>query len=668
MKEIKNPPSPNTLVLIKRINQRKYNSSTHNFFAFLPFEKRERGRERERERGTKQRGWVDVMFRASPVPDGRASVSPVCSLSSERRSGNARRKVSTTTKTTCQFLTDETKRKTKGPPKRPGRKENERGESVQTTKAMRDRTDECTSSSEDLRTTNRRRKTNSRSPDPRNHNTVARAFDATMDENTNDNDTKNETEIVKPRFGMAIDPEVLPRNDETDKLIMKLFVPAVLNFLIIPLVGIVVVFWVGRMGDAVALAAQGAANQVFQSAFWIISFIPSVVAPMVAKAAAGGDKTKLQNKIGEGIFCAFMVGFFGMVMMGCLRSPALSLVGLDPVSPTGMQAAPYIGIRSLTFIPAIVSTVGFAAFRGTLDVTTPMKITLASQLINVILDPIFIFGCGVVKALGVSGAALATSMSELIAAGLYVVTLLKRKLVTVGSMLKPPDAKSIGTLLLGGAGVQLRSLAQNITFLAVTRTILTMDSTGTAAAAHTVSSQVFQLGAIAILALSTIATILIPQRMHSKELGGPVVAKAVADRLLAWGVLVGALLFFLQSAAIFALPLFTPIKDVQMFAVLPTLIGAALQPLNGIVFVAEGLMQGHQAFLRLAGGMFVSTGVMLTALKFEGSTLPGVWMCFAAFNTCRLLFALRHHFVDGPLGWKHLNANQMKWEETNKSA
>jgi Na+-driven multidrug efflux pump len=98
------------------------------------------------------------------------------------------------------------------------------------------------------------------------------------------------------------------------------------------------------------------------------------------------------------------------------------------------------------------------------------------------------------------------------------------------------------------------------------------------------------------------------------------------------------------------------------------LIGAALQPLNGIVFVAEGLMQGHQAFLRLAGGMFVSTGVMLTALRFEGSTLPGVWMCFAAFNTCRLLFALRHHFVDGPLGWKHLNANQMKWEETNKSA
>ena len=585
-------------------------------------------------------------------------------------------------KTTCQFSTGistsqhRAKKKKKSCSEKRNATTEARSSSFVVARATtNDERNGCSSFTKDRRKTRNENKkytvlsSHSRKKD-KNNNLVAHAFDATMDENKDNNNSEinKEIKIVKPRFGMAIDPEVLPRNDETDKLIMKLFIPAVLNFLIIPLVGIVDVFWVGRMGDAGALAAQGAANQVFQSAFWIISFIPSVVAPMVARAAAGGDKAELQNKIGEGIFCAFIVGLFGMTVMGCLRNPALGLVGLDPVSATGIQAAPYIGIRALTFIPAIVSTVGFAAFRGTMDVTTPMKITLASQLMNVILDPIFIFGFGTIKALGVAGAALATSMSELVAAGLYIGTLLKRNLVTVRSMLKPPDAKAIGALLVGGAGVQLRSLAQNITFLAVTRTILTMDSTGTAAAAHTVSSQVFQLGAIAILALSTIATILIPQRMHSKELGGPLAAKAVADRLLAWGILIGVFLFFMQSAAIFALPFFTPIKDVQTFAVLPTLIGAALQPLNGIVFVAEGLMQGHQAFLRLAGGMFVSTGVMLTALRFEGSTLPGVWMCFAAFNTCRLLFALRHHFVDGPLGWKHLNANQMKWEETNKSA
>ena len=73
----------------------------------------------------------------------------------------------------------------------------------------------------------------------------------------------------------------------------------------------------------VALAAQGAANQVFQSAFWIISFISSVVAPMVAKAAAGGDKTKRRIKLrGYFAFGGFWDGYDGM-----LESPALSLLG-----------------------------------------------------------------------------------------------------------------------------------------------------------------------------------------------------------------------------------------------------------------------------------------------------------------------------------------------------
>lgn len=456
--------------------------------------------------------------------------------------------------------------------------------------------------------------------------------------------------------------DATPRNDALDRTILALFVPAMLNFLIIPLVGAVDVFWVGKLGDAVALAAQGAANQVFQSAFWIISFIPSVIAPVVAKAAAGGDKKELSTKIGEGIFCAAVVGFMGMVFMFSLQEKCLGIVGVVSGSETARQAAPYVGFRALTFIPAIVSTVGFAAFRGTLDVMTPMKITLASQMLNVVLDPILIFGVGFIKSMGVAGAAIATSMSEIFSAGLYVSLLVKRKLVEFKDMFRPPSAQALGTLLVGGAGVQLRAVAQNITFLAVMRAILTMDSTGTAAAAHTISSQVFQLGVIAILALSTIATILIPQRMNSMEKGGPREAKRVADRLLVWGLGVGFILAVLQAGMIPFIGVFSSLSEVQEQAKIPCLIGALLQPLNGIVFVGEGLMQGHQAFLRLAGGMFVSTGAMLVALKFYGSTLGGVWFCFTVFNTFRLFFGLRHHFFDGPLAPANMEATIAKLE------
>ena len=334
-----------------------------------------------------------------------------------------------------------------------------------------------------------------------------------------------------------------------------------------------------------------------------------------------------------------------------MQEKALSIVGVVAGSPTAVEAAPYIGWRALTFVPAIISTVGFAAFRGTLDVTTPMKITILAQLVNVVLDPLLIFGAGPIKAMGVAGAAIATSASEVTSASLYVSTMLKKKIITLTSMFRVPSFKQIGQLMVGGAAVQLRSIAQNITFLAVMRAILTMDSTGTAAAAHTVSAQMFQLGVIAILALSTLAAILIPQRINAAAAGegGKLEAKKVADRLLVWGFLLGCLLGGLQACSLPLLKFFTPLQGVQDMAKLPVLIGAVQMPLNGLVFVCEGLMQGHQAFLRLAGGMFVSTGLMIGALKMWGNSLEGVWFCFFVFNISRLAFGLRHHLVDGPL-------------------
>ena len=59
--------------------------------------------------------------------------------------------------------------------------------------------------------------------------------------------------------------------------------------MVIPLVGAVDTYWVGQMGDALSLAGLSAANQVFNSAFWIVSFLPSVLTPLIAKAAASGD-------------------------------------------------------------------------------------------------------------------------------------------------------------------------------------------------------------------------------------------------------------------------------------------------------------------------------------------------------------------------------------------
>merc|ERR1719506_2778292 len=150
--------------------------------------------------------------------------------------------------------------------------------------------------------------------------------------------------------------------------------------------------------------------------------------------------------------------------------------------PTVMdEARPYLFYRSLAFIPAMVSFVGFATFRGMLDITKPLQISLFAQMLNVVFDPAFIFKP---LGLGAAGAALATAVAEFTGAGAYMYLLRKRRLVLSYQkvILQPPSMKSLGPLLKGGAGVGVRSLAMNFAFLAVQRAVQQVDSTGTAAA------------------------------------------------------------------------------------------------------------------------------------------------------------------------------------------
>ena len=105
--------------------------------------------------------------------------------------------------------------------------------------------------------------------------------------------------------------------------------------------------------------------------------------------------------------------------------------------------------------------------------------------------------------------------------------------------------------VLHGAGfaVQLRTLAMNAVFIAGAANIQAMDLTGTAAAAHTITTQFWSLGGTVLLALSTVAAILVPRAVAaSAKAGNMLEAQTSADRLLVWGLIVGVALAGLQMA------------------------------------------------------------------------------------------------------------------------
>ncbi|KAH8057398.1 hypothetical protein JL721_9778 [Aureococcus anophagefferens] len=423
-------------------------------------------------------------------------------------------------------------------------------------------------------------------------------------------------EAVKRGGGGA--PGALPRGDAR-RHDFEAAVPRC-STVILPLVGTVDTLWVGRLGDPQALAALGAANQVFSSVFFIVSFIPSVVTPLVAAAHASGDEALEKRRVGDALWVSCAVGLFASVMLGLFPGEALKSVlpaGTDLA--TRAQAQNYLGTRALAMLPAMLGFVGFATFRGILDVVTPLRVSLVTQSLNLILDPILIFGAK----LGVTGAALATAASEVASAAIYLTLLARRGVFTVGDgarslwdRVKPPSPASLAPLFVGGLGVLSRSIAMNTAFICVTRATQALDPTGEAAAAHTIAMQTWQLGGVVLFALSSVAAMLVPSTLNAPvdKGGGKVGAKLVADRMLGWGLAAGLLLAGCQLLALPLLNVFTPVESIREAARAPAMIGALLQLINGVTFVAEGVMQGHQAFFLAVNAFVASAGSSQGAL------------------------------------------------------
>jgi Na+-driven multidrug efflux pump len=57
-------------------------------------------------------------------------------------------------------------------------------------------------------------------------------------------------------------------------------------------------------------------------------------------------------------------------------------------------AVPYLRCRAAGMVPALFALTSFAAYQGLLNTVTPLRVSLTTNLLNLALNPLFIFGLG----------------------------------------------------------------------------------------------------------------------------------------------------------------------------------------------------------------------------------------------------------------------------------
>ena len=164
-------------------------------------------------------------------------------------------------------------------------------------------------------------------------------------------------------------------------------------------------FWLGRLGET-AVAAVGLTIPVLGVCFALLvtPFVGTQI--LVSQRVGADDDAGAHRMVVHGFVLALLVGALvgGAVFLGA--APVVRLVGAGPdVAPL---AALYLAVVGLGLPLAGASDAIEAGFVGRGDSRASLWINVATVAVNVVLDPILIFGVGPIQGMGVRGAALAT--------------------------------------------------------------------------------------------------------------------------------------------------------------------------------------------------------------------------------------------------------------------
>ena len=191
---------------------------------------------------------------------------------------------------------------------------------------------------------------------------------------------------------------------------LKLATPVILGMLGHTLVSFVDNIMVGQLGTA-ELAAVSLGNSFMFIAMSLGIGFSTAITPLVAEADGQGDFKKGKSSFKHGLFLCMVLGaalvgavFLARPLMYAMKQPT-AVVDL---------AMPYLTWVAVSLLPLIIFQ-AFKQFSDGLSLTRyPMYATFLANIINVILNYMFIFGKFGAPALGVVGAAVGTLVSRVV--------------------------------------------------------------------------------------------------------------------------------------------------------------------------------------------------------------------------------------------------------------
>jgi putative MATE family efflux protein len=303
-------------------------------------------------------------------------------------------------------------------------------------------------------------------------------------------------------------------NQDIALTLRKMTLPMIIGMVVLMTFGLVDTFFIGMLGTQ----QLAAISFTFPVTFTVISLNIGLgigTSAIIAKLLGAGQHHQAKETATGALMLTMLLAIIFAGIGVITIEPIFRLMGADPLQLVLIKEYMLVWYAAGVFLA--MPMVGNSVLRAYGDTKTPSYVMAFGGLVNVILDPILIFGWGPVPALGIQGAAIATLIAW--AFGLFYILyilVVKRRLIESRLLNWQQLKRSTGGILKIGVPAAGANMLTPISAGIVTAIVA--DYGPEAVAAWGVGGRLESIASIVVLSLSMSLPPFISQNFGANKL------------------------------------------------------------------------------------------------------------------------------------------------------
>lgn len=210
------------------------------------------------------------------------------------------------------------------------------------------------------------------------------------------------------------------------RVLLKFIIPSVLSQLTVLIFNLADAFFVGRTGDTFQISAMAITFPVMMTISCVGTIFGVGANAHMAAELGKGNRERAKTFSVFALYTASAVSILLSLILLGIKEPLLYAIGADENS-VGFCQDYLFWIFHMACVPLVLSQVFSQLFLAEGESRISAVGVAGAGIVNIILDPVFIFGCD----MGIAGAGFATFLSDCLAVAYYLVMYRRRRDATV---------------------------------------------------------------------------------------------------------------------------------------------------------------------------------------------------------------------------------------------